>query len=437
MNSLKQTKFRFIEQLRPELLAKKLGTPFWAATLLLALLVLGQLWGCERQVDWITYRGFEGSGATSNALYPPLGQRWKLRLQSEGTEARSFNPPIIKGETVYFGSSDKNFYALDSNSGYMRWIFPTKNKVNSVPYIYEDTVYFGSNDGNLYAVNIENGQELWSFSTGRTVQSLVARYEDNVIFTSDLGATYFLDPNGKVKNKLPNPTWSHHTFQVYEGVLYWAPRDRGFGAYDIRRRRFLWHLPVRLRVPSWYSFPAIDQNKVYFGRNLFTGRGSGARLTYFALDRHKGRTIWKKDAKFQWSPHVRKNSQNVFYRHIYLLDYMAPSLWKDLVIYTSGDRMLRAFKRDNGDLAWEKSFEYHTSSAPTIAGDRLYLGIHGSELKGFKVHPPKLLCLNARNGKLLWEMELEGAVLSAPVISGKQMLFGTDKSRFYILEEIF
>ncbi len=407
--------------------------------LFLGFVILAFFSHCESQVDWVAYRGNSGSGTTSNALYPPLGQRWKLRLQhDEGKKIRSFNPPIIEGETIYFGSNDKNLYALDAVSGYMRWIFPTKNKVNSVPYVYGDTLYIGSNDGNVYAVDKKDGQQKWAFQTGKTVQSLIYRFEDTVIFTSDQGATYFLDAKkGRSLNSLPNPTWSHHTFQVYDGVLYWAPQRGGFGAYDVRQRRFLWQVSIRFNVPLWYSFPAIDENKVYFGRSLFTGRKNGAEFTYITLDRKQGRKIWEKKVSFQWSPYVQKNSHNVFYRHIYLLDYMAPSLWKNYVIYTSGDTTVRAFYRKNGELAWKKSFDYHTSSAPTVAGGRIYFGLHGSDLKNFSLQAPKLICLSAENGRLLWEMELEGAILSAPVISGSRMLFGTDRNRFYVLEEIF
>ena len=402
--------------------------------------IAGSLAYCEQQVDWLSYRGVNGSGSTSNSIYPPLGQRWKLLLQNENSKKlKSFNPPTISGSTIFFGSNDKNFYALDSDSGYMRWIFPTKNKVNSVPFVYEDTIYFGSNDGNVYALDVESGKKRWSFPTGKTVQSLVARYQDRIVFTSDAGASYFLDPRGRVKDKLDNPTWSHHTFQIYKGIVYWAPLKRGFGAYDIRRKRFLWKIPVNFGVPTWYSFPAIDETKVYFARNLFVGRGSGSKLTYYALDRHQGRTIWKRTLDFEWSPNVTKNSNNVFYRYIYLLDYMAPSLWKNLIIYTSGDAKIRTFNKIDGKLIWEKSFPYHISSSPTVAGNRVYFGIYGNDHNTNYINkiPPKLICLAASDGTLLWEMNLEGAILSAPVISGKRMFFGTDTNRFYILEEIF
>jgi outer membrane protein assembly factor BamB len=72
------------------------------------------------------------------------------------------------------------------------------------------------------------------------------------------------------------------------------------------------------------------------------------------------------------------------------------------------------------------------SSAPAIAGDRVYFGLLGDDYT-----PPKLVCISARDGRFLWQMETEGAILSAPVIAGRRIIFGTDKSVFYVLEEVF
>jgi outer membrane protein assembly factor BamB len=72
------------------------------------------------------------------------------------------------------------------------------------------------------------------------------------------------------------------------------------------------------------------------------------------------------------------------------------------------------------------------SSTATIAGDRIYFGLLGDDWT-----PSRLVCLNARNGRLLWSMETEGSLLSSPVIAGKRIIFGTDKSVFYVLEQVF
>ena len=43
-----------------------------AAARAAALLALGALAGCRARSDWISFRGQQGRGATSNAVNPPL-----------------------------------------------------------------------------------------------------------------------------------------------------------------------------------------------------------------------------------------------------------------------------------------------------------------------------------------------------------------------------
>ncbi len=414
---------------------RKRGGAFSRALLLLLLsLLLAPGSGCDQQVDWVQYRGNNGSGATPNSLYPPLGLKWKLKLQTTEQQAKSFNPPMVMGSDIYFGSADGNFYSLDMDSGYMNWIFKARAPVNSVPFVDEERVYFGSNDGKVYAVDRKEGKERWHFQTDHTVQSLVLRYKDRVIFTSDTGDTFFLDTEGREVNRIPNPVWSHHTFQVYDDVVYWAPRGRNFGAYDIKERRFLWIVNVNVPFAVWYSFPALDEENVSFASNFF--RQGFSRLTYYALDRITGETVWQFEDEMEMGQFVAPDQNTLFLDHVDKLDYMAPALWGDLVIFTSGDRVVRAFHRKTGRLVWRKKLDYPTSSAPTVAGDRIYLGTRGG--RGyFQYAPPQLICLSAETGDYLWDTDLEGAVMSAPVIAGKRILFGTDRHQFYVLEEVF
>ena len=393
---------------------------------------------CSKQFDWIDYRGRMGTGSTPENILPPLGLKWKLKLQADDMKRiRAFNPPLVIGDMIYFGSPDGNFYALDVDTGYMKWFFKTKGAVNSVPYADDENIYFGSNDGRVYAVRREDGKEVWNFYTGQTVQSLVLRYKDMIIFTSDTGATYFLDLQGKVVHKLPNRVWSHHTFQVYDGIIYWAPLARSFGAYDIEKRQFLWTVPIDAPYSLWYSFPALDDDRVYFASSFF--KGFEAELNYYALDRHNGQPVWTMNDIFDIGSRVQPDQDTMFYDHAQLLDYMAPSLWKHLVIFTSGDTKIRAFNRQTGVIEWEQKFSYPFSSAPTVAGDRIYVGLQGVKTStdmGLFGSEPKLLCLSAKDGSVLWEVETDGAVLNSPIISRGRIVFGTDRNYFYVLEEI-
>ena len=156
-------------------------------------------------------------------------------------------------------------------------------------------------------------------------------------------------------------------------------------------------------------------------------------FNYLALDRTTGREIWRKTEESYFGPGSVYNPTRLFIDNLKLLDYMAPALWRNLVIYTSGDQVVRAFDAGSGREKWRVTLEQPTSSAPTVAGNRLYFGVRGDPLGG---SPPRLICLSARNGRKLWEMELDGAVLSAPVASRDLLIFGTDQNYFYVLQEV-
>jgi outer membrane protein assembly factor BamB len=174
---------------------------------------------------------------------------------------------------------------------------------------------------------------------------------------------------------------------------------------------------------------------------------NGTELGFYAINRHTGKIVWDqhREGVFNFSGSAQResifssyidgfnyNELTHFFRNIELLDFLAPTVWKDLVIWTGGDCVARAFDANNGTLRWERKFDTPISSAPTLASGRVYFGILGDENRN-----PQLVCLSARDGRLLWQMDIEGSILSAPVIAGKRIIFGTDLSVFYVLEEVF
>ncbi|HUV07667.1 MAG TPA: PQQ-binding-like beta-propeller repeat protein, partial [Spirochaetia bacterium] len=230
-----------------------------------------------------------------------------------------------------------------------------------------------------------------------------------------------------------------HTFQLYRDVLYFAPgpvtNPVSFGAYDINWRSYLWIVDATQDDATWYSFPALRDRYLYYSTCGILG--DNWEFIYYALDRETGDVIWQYIDDSDLGVNTTEPSYTLFRHNLELLDYMAPSLWGNLVIYTSGDTVVRALNARNGKIVWKRSFEYPTTSAPTIAGDRVYFGLKGGPDPVHGTRSPKLVCLSARDGKLLWEIDIEGAVLSAPVIAGKWLVFGTDRNNFYVLEEVY
>jgi len=387
---------------------------------------------CSRNTDWVQFRGEGGRGVSFSRITPPLGLRWKINLQSGEGTIRSLNPPVVIGDTIYFGSDDGNFYALDAESGFMRWVFKSGAEINSIPYADKDKVYFGSKDGRLYALLRETGEEAWAFQTRSQINSQVQRYGDYIIFVGDADAVYFLSPDGEEQFRVDNPGWYNVTFLMADDVMYYAFGSRTdlVGPYDINRREFLWYLPYHNIDAIWFSVSAIRRNLLYMG--TADVNWDGMYLGYHAYDRRTGELVWSQYKDGILNYRNIEDIWNYFIRNMDILDFMAPTVWRDLVIFTGGDCTARAFHADTGALRWERKFDTPVSSSPTLAAGRVYFGLLGDENA-----PPQLMCISAQDGRPLWQMETEGSILSAPVIAGKRVIFGTDKSIFYVLEQVF
>jgi outer membrane protein assembly factor BamB len=128
------------------------------------------------------------SGTPLNNLIPSIVFAGKKIVPSSGTAQDFTNPVIytvtaedesikqytvivIQNVTVYVGSDDGNLYALDANTGSLRWKFTTGGPVMSSPTINDGIVYVGSNDQRLYAIDGLNGSLNWTFTTSSPLTS--------------------------------------------------------------------------------------------------------------------------------------------------------------------------------------------------------------------------------------------------------------------------
>lgn len=78
---------------------------------------------------------------------------------------------VMSGGKIFFGDSDGKVYALDAETGDKKWEFATGDKLWSTPFVDGDTLYIGSFDKKLYALNTSDGTEKWSFATEGAITS--------------------------------------------------------------------------------------------------------------------------------------------------------------------------------------------------------------------------------------------------------------------------
>src|SRR6185436_18746222 len=76
-----------------------------------------------------------------------------------------FSTPVIGGDgTVYVGSADRTFYAIDRD-GRLKWSRLTGEIIDSSALLDDrGRIYFGSGDGHLYALDRTTGEPVWTFT---------------------------------------------------------------------------------------------------------------------------------------------------------------------------------------------------------------------------------------------------------------------------------
>jgi outer membrane protein assembly factor BamB len=140
----------------------------------------------------IILTGLFASFLTSSLAQSPGTKLWEF---STGNPL-SFSPALGQDGTLYFGSSDGNFYALNPD-GSQKWRFNAQAPVSSSPVVAADgTIYFGC-DGNRFYALAPNGTELWHFDTGASVRGQLTLGASGLIcFGSRDGKVQALDRNG-------------------------------------------------------------------------------------------------------------------------------------------------------------------------------------------------------------------------------------------------
>ena len=142
-----------------------------------------QRWAAERgQSVWTTPAFGQGSesGNTfwgSVDLYAfSLDANGRLRWQTFTPGYVTSSPALGSDGTVYVGSFDHRLYALDPDTGQVRWSFLTDAHIYGSPALRSgadgatSAIYIGSADGSVYALD-PSGRLLWRYDTGDPIRS--------------------------------------------------------------------------------------------------------------------------------------------------------------------------------------------------------------------------------------------------------------------------
>ncbi|HQO35144.1 MAG TPA: PQQ-like beta-propeller repeat protein, partial [bacterium] len=147
----------------------------------LCLLCLAIMAGDAQAENWPTYRHDSTQHAvTSQGISLPLSFAWEYRTPHAPKPAwyepaeelprmrfdSAYQVTVADG-IAYFGSSvDNKVYALDTETGEIRWTRFTDGPVRLAPSISNGKVYVGSDDGYVYCLSAQDGELAWKFRAG-------------------------------------------------------------------------------------------------------------------------------------------------------------------------------------------------------------------------------------------------------------------------------
>ena len=344
--------------------------------------------------------------------------------------------PMHRQNAQHTGWTNTSVVGLKGNP-VAKWVFPAGALIRSSPAIGADgTIYFGSEDKNMYAIT--NGKVKWSHSSGGGgsagyFDASPSIGADGTVYVS-ANNTFYAFTNGIVKysNSLnytyATPaigadgivyltTWGGPVFAITNGVIKWSNNSVGqstsspaigsdntlyFGSLN----HYFYALTNGVIKWSFLTGNQIDQSSPVIGSNGTVYIGSLDKNIYAITNGHEK---WH----FQTGGAI----------------YSTPAIGPDGTIYVgSYDHKLYAINPNTGASNWSFTTGNKINSSPAIdAGGTVYAASEDGKLYAIT------------NGKLKWAFTTSNAnaiSFSSPAIGADGTIyFGDSGGHFYAIAE--
>lgn len=283
--------------------------------------------------------------------------KWKYKTDGWGVQT-SISTPAISGNILFVGGigGDKNVYALDANTGVLKWKYLTGDVIGSSPTVSGGVVYIGSGDSNLYAFDANNGSLLWKYKTGSAVLSSPA-VSGGVVYVGSYDTyIYALDASTGTL------VWRYRT----GGVVISSPAVSGGVVYVGSDDTYIYALDANTGVLKWkYKTGAkVAASSAISGGVVYIGSSDGY---LYALDANTGSLKWSSIGVFS-SPTV---SNGVIYANCI-------------------DGYFYALDANSGNILWKyptQGYGGNFISSPAVSNGKIYVGSNGRNLYAFSPSP--------------------------------------------------
>ena len=340
-------------------------------------------------------------------IFPLLGCTSKAVTEKPPVVAEKPKPPTAV--PMWLGNGERNFYGSGPwKEGGLKIVWQVETGFMSgrlhkdpwggtswpgQPSIKDDRVYFPSADGNVYCLNKNDGSVIWKFKGKDSMKATPVLVDDDKILASGLDHhLYCINP------KDGSLIWDYESgFEidgstiVSDGKIYFGCEDHNFYCLNLADGKLIY----KVLVGSVEGSITMKDGRIYLGTE-------GGDL--YCID--------PADGKFIWKSRIGADSDST------------PAVANGFVYTAAEDGVVRAYKADNGELAWT----FATDGARLYAGGE-HIGIWGSPIFvngkiyiGGSNH--YVYCLTADKGEVIWKYQARGPIWgTTPVVDGR-VVFG-------------
>ena len=314
--------------------------------------------------------------------------------------------------------------------------FHTANEVRTTPVVVGNELLIGNHgSGDLFSFDLDTTAVRWHARADNWIHSEMIATRHRVFVgygnrdwggnplirgTGKSGILALSRSTGKILWNFPTAGEAMPTPVVHRGVVYAATGDAHLYALDQKKGKELW----RLELPGLVSMssPSLFKNRLYVG----------GMNTVFAVDlpSRKVAWTWKEGASFtDVPPAVAQNGYAVISGAKGPRQFLPDEL-QQYGTTTQHRHFLYAFTPE-GRLAWKvllgagKKLDHNSSGAPTVAGERIYVG---------SPYTNEVTCHDLLTGKTLWRYQAGDKIKGAPAVVHNRVYVGDGSGRIHVLD---
>lgn len=340
--------------------------------------------------DWPSWRGNpQQTGVAQGKLPDNLKRLWSFK-----TGKKIVSTPVIGNGVVYFGSADRNVWAVSLDSGKALWSFATSNAVDAPGLLFGDTLYIGSGDGRFYALDAKKGTQRWKTVIDGQIMGapglLMRGDKPLILFGAYDNALHAYETSGKKRwnfsvdnfvNGAPATDGGRIVFGGCDGFLRVLSEDgKSLGAVDAGA-----YIPAS---------PAISEGHAYFGN-------------------HAGKLIAVNLAKGQIAWQYGEEDAGPY--------FSSPAVSANLVFAGSRDNRLHCVERASGRKKWVFVARGAIDSSPVVALDRLVFGSQDGSV----------YLLRVSDGGVAWSWDAGARITGSPAVAGGVVVIGAEDGTLY------